>query len=356
MSSAAPHRAVLTVRGDVRRERRDRLAGEEPMEIRVAPVSGEPRPVAVTMRTPGHDFELAVGFLVTEGVIEPGRVRRVAYCDDVEGDQLYNVVTVRTDGAIALGESRRVASTSACGICGKSSLDEVEVRCAPLGAGPRIARETVLALPERLRAAQRVFDATGGLHAAGLFDAEGLLITVREDVGPPQRAWTRWSGAPALAGELPLADRALMVSRPGRLRDRPEGGRRRESPSWRRSSAPSSLAVEAAERFGMTLVGFLRGDGFNVYARPDRILGLMACRDPHARRRRGPLGRPPPNGIGLTKPNHYRDMLRWSWENRRALPYACADPAQGRLRRLRARASPGSTTGPSTACTSARPG
>ena len=270
MSSAAPHRAVLTVRGDVHRERRDRLAGEEPMEIRVAPMSGEPRSVAVTMRTPGHDFELAVGFLVTEGVIGQGGVRRVAYCDDLEGDQLYNVVTVRTDGAITLGESRRVASTSACGICGKASLDEVEVRCAPPAPGPWVARETLLAMPDRLRAAQRVFDATGGLHAAGLFDAEGLLLTVREDVGR-HNAVDKVVGAASLAGELPAADRVLMVS--GRagfeiVQKAAVAG----IPVVAAVSAPSSLAVEAAERFGMTLVGFLRGDGFNLYTGRDRIL------------------------------------------------------------------------------------
>ena len=188
----------------------------------------------------------------------------------MEGDQLYNVVTVRTDGAIAIGESRRVAATSACGICGKASLDEVEVRCAPLAAGPRISRETVLALPDRLRAAQRVFDATGGLHAAGLFDAEGLLLTVREDVGR-HNAVDKVVGAAALAGEVPLADRALMVS--GRagfeiVQKAAVAG----IPVVAAVSAPSSLAVEAAERFGMTLVGFLRGDGFNIYTGRDRIL------------------------------------------------------------------------------------
>jgi FdhD protein len=270
MSSAAPHRAVLTVRGDTRRERRDRLAGEEPMEIRVAPMSGEPRPVAVTMRTPGHDLELAAGFLVTEGIVAPGGVRRVAYCDDVEGDQLYNVVTVRTDGPIALGEGRRVASTSACGICGKASLDDVEVRCAPLGEGPRIARRTLLALPDALRAGQRVFDATGGLHAAGLFDAGGRLLTLREDIGR-HNAVDKVVGAAALAGELPAADRVLMVS--GRagfeiVQKAAVAG----IPILAAVSAPSSLAVEAAERLGMTLVGFLRGDGFNLYAGRGRIV------------------------------------------------------------------------------------
>ena len=270
MSSAAPHRAVLTVRGDVRRERRDRLAGEEPMEIRVAPLSGEPRSVAITMRTPGHDFELAVGFLVTEGVIEPGGVRRVAYCDDVEGDQLYNVVTVRTDGAIALGEGRRVASTSACGICGKASLDEVEVRCAPLAAGPWIARETLLALPDRLRAAQRVFDATGGLHAAARFTADGDLLAVREDVGR-HNAMDKVVGWAFGEGLLPLAGHVLCVS--GRLSfELVQKASVAGCPVLVAVGAPSSLAVELAADRGVTLCGWVREGRMTVYSEVWRIV------------------------------------------------------------------------------------
>ncbi|MBJ7454580.1 MAG: formate dehydrogenase accessory sulfurtransferase FdhD [Thermoleophilia bacterium] len=271
MSASAPRRQVLSVRGDERRVRRDRLAAEEPMEIRVTDPSGVTVPVAVTMRTPGDDFALAAGFLVTEGVVEPGSIRRVAYCDDVEGEQLFNVVTVTTTAAAVIGEARRVAATSACGICGTTSLDEVEVRCAPLAAGPVLTRGVLLGLPGALRAGQRVFDQTGGLHAAGLFDPGGALLCVREDIGR-HNAVDKVVGVAALDDALPLADRALMVS--GRagfeiVQKAAVAGIGLVASV----SAPSSLAADAAERFGLTLVGFLRGDGYNVYTHPERILG-----------------------------------------------------------------------------------
>jgi FdhD protein len=257
----------VAVRGDERRARRDHLAAEEPMEIRVAAPDGPGRAVAVTMRTPGHDFELATGFVVTEGVVAPGTVTRVAYCDDV-GDQRFNVVTVTTTGPIALDDERR-AVTSACGVCGKASLDAVEVRCDPVADGPVLPRTVLLALPDRLRAAQRIFEATGGLHAAGLFDAGGTARVVREDIGR-HNAVDTVIGERVLAGGLPLADLVLVVS--GRagfeiVQKAAVAG----IPILAAVSAPSSLAASAAERFGITLVGFLRGDGFNVYTRPERI-------------------------------------------------------------------------------------
>jgi FdhD protein len=251
--------------------RRDRLAAEQPMEIRVTDPSGVTAPVAVTMRTPGDDFALAAGFLVTEGVVEPGSIRRVAYCDDLEGEQLFNVVTVTTVAPAVIGEARRVAATSACGICGTTSLEEVQVRCAPLGPGPVVTRDVLLGLPEALRAGQRVFDQTGGLHAAGLFDSGGGLLCVREDIGR-HNAVDKVIGVAALDGALPLADRTLMVS--GRagfeiVQKAAVAGIGLVASV----SAPSSLAADAAERLGLTLVGFLRGDGFNVYTHPERILG-----------------------------------------------------------------------------------
>ena len=240
------------------------------MEVRVADPAGT-TPVAVTMRTPGDDFELAAGFLLTEGVVGPGTITRVAYCDDVPGEQLFNVVTVTTSAPAVLGEGRRAAVTSACGICGRASLDEVEVRCAPLAEGPRVAREVLLGLPATLRSRQRVFEETGGLHAAGLFDATGRLECLREDVGR-HNAVDKVIGHAALAGGLPLADRVLMVS--GRagfeiVQKAAVAG----IAVLASVSAPSSLAADAAERFGMTLVGFLRGDGYNVYTDPGRVVG-----------------------------------------------------------------------------------
>jgi FdhD protein len=180
-------------------------------------------------------------------------------------------VTVRVDGPIDLSEARPAAATSACGICGKASLDEVEVRCAPLGPGPEVGRATLIGLPETLRLAQRVFDATGGLHAAGLFDPDGRLRVLREDVGR-HNAVDKVVGHAVLAGEA-LADAVLMVS--GRagfeiVQKAAVAG----IAVLAAVSAPSSLAVEAAERFGMTLVGFLRGDGFNVYTGRERITGI----------------------------------------------------------------------------------
>jgi FdhD protein len=209
---------------------------------------------------------------VTEGVVAPGAVRRVAYCDEVDdADQRFNVVTVRAEGPIAPAGERAAPATSACGVCGKASLDEVEVRCAPLPPGPAVERDVLIGLPDRLRLAQRVFDATGGLHAAGLFDPDGRLRVLREDVGR-HNAVDKVVGHAVLAGE-PLAGSVLMVS--GRagfeiVQKAAVAG----IPVVAAVSAPSSLAVEAAERFGMTLVGFLRGDGFNVYAGPDRITGI----------------------------------------------------------------------------------
>ncbi len=269
MSATAPRRSVLAVRAGAGRRRRDRLAGEEPMEVRVADRSGRTVPVGITMRTPGDDFELAAGFLIAEGVVAPGAIARVAYCDDLEGEQLYNVVTVTTPGEAVLGDARPVAGTSACGICGRASLDQVEVRCAPLAPGPVVSAGALLALPGAMRAGQRVFEETGGLHAAGLFDPRGTLLRLREDVGR-HNAVDKVVGGAALAGELPLADRLLMVS--GRagfeiVQKAAVAG----ITVVASVSAPSSMAADAAERFGMTLVGFLRDDGYNVYTRPERI-------------------------------------------------------------------------------------
>jgi FdhD protein len=271
MSAPAARRRVVAVRGGARRTLRDRLAGEEPMEVRVTGPDGATAAVAVTMRTPGNDFELAAGLLVTEGVVAPGSIARVAYCDDVDRDeQRFNVVTVRSAGPVTPGADRAHAMTSACGICGVTSLDAVEVRCDPLPDGPGVAGEALLAMPGRLRGAQRVFDATGGLHAAGLFDPQGRLLLAREDIGR-HNAVDKVIGAAALAGDLPLHGRVLVVS--GRagfeiVQKAAVAG----IPVLAAVSAPSSLAADAAERLGMTLVGFLREDGYNVYCGAERIV------------------------------------------------------------------------------------
>jgi FdhD protein len=279
MTSDAPVRRnvtsvkVVTFNDGVRSERPDTLATEEPMEIRVAGPGQEGAQVAVTMRTPGGDYELAVGFLFTEGLIGPGDVRRVAYCDDLDDEsQRYNVVTVTLDRAFDATLLRRnFFATSSCGICGKAALDDIEVRCAPVGEGPRVRAEVLVGLPDTLRAKQRVFDRTGGLHAAGLFTAEGELVTLREDVGR-HNAVDKVIGEQVLAGRVPLSGHVLQVS--GRASfEIVQKAAVAGIPIVSAVSAPSSLAVEAGERFGMTVVGFVRDGRCNVYAGPGRVVG-----------------------------------------------------------------------------------
>jgi FdhD protein len=252
-------------------ERPDTLATEEPMEIRVAGPGQELQPVAVTMRTPGGDFELAVGFLFTEGLITPGDVRRVAYCDNLPGeDQRYNVVSVMIDRPFdATLVRRNFWATSSCGICGKAALDDVEVRCEPVAPGPVVTADVLVSLPARLRSQQRVFDQTGGSHAAGLFTAEGEKVSVREDVGR-HNAVDKVIGEQLLAERVPLSAHILQVS--GRLSfEIVQKAAVAGIPIVSAVSAPTSLAVEAGERFGMTIVGFVRDGRLNVYAGPDRI-------------------------------------------------------------------------------------
>jgi FdhD protein len=262
---------VIAVSGGVRTERADTLATEEPMEVRVAGPGQEARSVAVTMRTPGGDYELAAGFLFTEGLIDLGDVERVAYCDDLDGqEQLYNVVTVTLSRPFDFERLRRnFFATSSCGICGKAALEDVEVRCAPVAQGPEVAADVLQALPDRLRAAQKVFERTGGLHAAGLFTPEGELLVLREDVGR-HNAVDKVIGEQVLAGAVPLADRILQVS--GRASfEIVQKAAVAGIPIVAAVSAPSSLAVEAGERFGMTIVGFVRDGRLNVYTHPERV-------------------------------------------------------------------------------------
>ena len=276
---SAPARAGTVTRtrltavelGDGRRRTADALATEEPLEIRVDSPGLEQRRVAVTMRTPGHDFELAAGFLYTEGIVSAqADVRTVRYCDVPREEQQYNVVTVdlrRPYDPELL--QRNFYTTSSCGVCGRASLDSISVRCAPVAEGPEVSESVVVALPDRLREAQRVFDRTGGLHAAGLFDPAGTLLELREDVGR-HNAVDKLVGRALLAGELPLSERVLMVS--GRLSfEIVQKAAVAGIPIVCAVSAPSSLAVDAGRRFGMTLVGFLRGSRFNIYTNAERI-------------------------------------------------------------------------------------
>jgi FdhD protein len=264
---------VVALNDGVRSERTDTLAAEEPLEIRVQGPGQDQRSVAVTMRTPGGDFELAVGFLFTEGLIIPGDISRVAYCDNLPGeDQQYNIVSVALNRPFDFDQLKRnFYATSSCGVCGKAALDDIEVRCAPVASGTRVTAVTLLALPTELRKAQKVFERTGGLHAAGLFSPDGALVSIREDVGR-HNAVDKVVGEQVLAGRVPLADHILQVS--GRLsfeivQKAAVGG----IPIVSAVGAPSSLSVEAGERFGMTLVGFVRDDRLNVYTHPERVVG-----------------------------------------------------------------------------------
>jgi FdhD protein len=249
----------------------DTLATEEPLEIRLTSGTQE-RVAAVTMRTPGNDFELAAGFLYGEAVLTgKDDLYSVRYCQPAE-EQQYNVVTVDLRGAMPelAGLDRHFLTTSACGVCGKTSIDQIdELGAPPLGEGPVVSPGLLLSLPARLAEAQRVFARTGGLHAAALFDPSGDLLCVREDVGR-HNAMDKLIGWAMLAEKLPLTDRIVMVS--GRASfELLQKATRAGAPIFCAVSAPSSLAVEVARRFDMTLVGFLRGEGFVVYAGETRI-------------------------------------------------------------------------------------
>ena len=277
-TSRRPVEEVALREGGVsRRTRRDTLATEEPLEIRVARPGEAAQRVSVTMRTPGSDFELAAGFLFTEGVVRAAAdVAAIRYCVDpgVDGAQQYNVVSIHLAPGAAFDPEllrRNFYTTSSCGVCGKASIEAVRGEACPVaGPGPRVSAATLLSLPDRLRGAQAVFERTGGLHAAALFTAEGELLRAREDVGR-HNAVDKLVGAGLLAGELPHADRVLLVS--GRLSfELVQKAARAGVAVLAGVSAPSSLAVELAAETGMTLVGFLRERRFNVYAGGERIV------------------------------------------------------------------------------------
>jgi FdhD protein len=255
------------------RSRFDQLATEEPLEIRL--VSPQ-KTIAVTMRTPGTDFELAAGFLYGEGVVSNrDDIQRISYCvdPDVDGEQRYNIVNVELREGLSPNLSpleRHFFTTSACGICGKASLEALRLReYRVIPKELKVPVEVIYSLPEQLRSAQRVFATTGGLHAAALFNTQGELLSVREDVGR-HNALDKLVGSAFLSDQLPLNNYIVMVS--GRssfeiLQKCLAAG----VPIVCAVSAPSSLAVTLAKEFGITLVGFLRGERFNVYSGKERL-------------------------------------------------------------------------------------
>ncbi|MGN9907985.1 formate dehydrogenase accessory sulfurtransferase FdhD [Phytohabitans sp. LJ34] len=278
MGRATDRRTVLTIdtsgRGTV--ERRDTLAAEEPLEIRVGPAGPAPRrPLAVTMRTPGDDLDLAIGFLLTEGVIrQADDVVTAQLCAGTDTPNTYNVVDVVLAGHVPPPETdpaRNFYTTSSCGVCGKASIDAIRTRSQFDVAGDPVGvdAQVLAALPGRLRAAQRVFERTGGLHAAGLFTPSGELVVLREDVGR-HNAVDKVVGWAVREQRLPLRGHVLLVS--GRASfELTQKAWMAGLPVLAAVSAPSTLAGDLAAEAGMTLVGFLRGETMNVYTGHHRV-------------------------------------------------------------------------------------
>jgi FdhD protein len=264
---------VWVVENNAIHSRADYLVSEEPLEIRLI---NPQQTIAVTMRTPGADFELAAGFLYGEGAIEKREdLEKISYCVDpnIDGKQRYNIVNVALKEGLQLNLpslERHFFTTSACGVCGKASIESIKVRgCTVISNKRAIDPEIIYSLPDKLRSAQGIFTATGGLHAAALFDFQGQLLKLREDLGR-HNALDKLIGSAFLANELPLDECIVMVS--GRssfeiLQKCIVAG----VPIVCAVSAPSSLAVSLAKEFGITLIGFLRGQRFNIYSGNKRI-------------------------------------------------------------------------------------
>src|SRR5262245_49479986 len=257
---------VVRVRGSERAPARDRAAVEEPLEIRL-----HGRPFSVIMRTPGADRELAAGFLLAERVIRGSDdLGTIAHCTDRDATNVIDVTLADPSRLDAILDGRRrVVTTASCGLCGRLTIDSLAADAAPLTADWTIGPSMLATLPDRLRTAQRVFDETGGLHAAGLFNRTGTLVDVAEDVGR-HSAVDKVIGRALLRDALPLADHLLFVS--GRTSfEIIQKALFAGIPMVASVSAPSSLAIDLAREMGITLAGFVRGDGFNLYTGAERI-------------------------------------------------------------------------------------
>ena len=278
MSTSSHEINLQKVAGDCAKEQSDHVAVEEPLEIRLGfstPEGRTAQSISITMRTPGNDEELAVGFLFTEGIIRShGDVSDVAHCGPPAPDTgNHNVVRVDlADGVqVDLGRlQRNFYTTSSCGVCGKSSLDALRVTGAePVASSFKVPLEVLTAMPDKLRETQATFDQTGGLHAAAAFDSQGEILVTREDVGR-HNAVDKVAGALYSDGHLPASDMGLLVS--GRASfELMQKALMCGMPLLAAVSAPSSLAVKLAKEFDVTLVGFLRGDTFNIYSGGERI-------------------------------------------------------------------------------------
>jgi len=249
----------------------DRAATEEPLEIRLGAT-----PFVVIMRTPGSDRDLAAGFLLSERLVRaPKDIGTIRHCTDGDEAARANILNIWLAGAAAerasarLADRRLVTANSSCGVCGRRSIEDLMDAVPTVDGAWKVSRAVIASLSDRLRAAQRTFDETGGLHAAGLFDLEGTLLRVAEDVGR-HNAVDKVIGGELLEGRLPLDERMLFVS--GRtsfeiVQKAVVAG----IPLVASVSAPSSLAIDVAREAGLTLIGFVRGDTFNIYTAPDRV-------------------------------------------------------------------------------------
>lgn len=271
--------SILRRSGDEWQADDDVLAVEEPLEIRLRWWEADQqveKSIAITMRTPGADFELATGFLFGEGILHSRKdYFEVGYCLDVDEQQTFNVVSVTLMPNLSFDITRlerHFYTTSSCGVCGKATLEALEIQgCEFLPVRSTVDPATIQMLPERLREAQDVFDQTGGLHAAGLFDLDGNLLTLREDVGR-HNALDKVIGAEVMADNNRLDDRVLLLS--GRASfELLQKALTARIPIVASVGAPSSLALELATSFGITLIGFVRPDGFNIYCHPERVTG-----------------------------------------------------------------------------------
>ena len=262
---------VISRRGQAGLER-DHVAVEEPMEVRVNGAS-----FAVIMRTPGADRDLAAGFLLAEDVIRSGdEIESIEYCDDVTDEGRTNTLNVTVSGEAAdrvsarLGERRQVMMNASCGLCGRRTIESLQARVSTVGGEWTVGGAVIASLPDRLRTSQAVFDSTGGLHAAGLFDRSGELQLSAEDVGR-HNAVDKIVGRTLLAGRHPLDTSILLVS--GRMSfELVQKALLAGVPLIAAVSAPSSLAIDLAVQSNITLCGFVRGPGFNIYSHPNRIV------------------------------------------------------------------------------------
>lgn len=279
MATASAHPVLVKkVEGSSHSSLPDLLAVEEPLEIRLGfgpETQREQRSLAITMRTPGHDLELALGFLFSEGIIDSmDEVRHLDHCTDSSGQRTENVVRVEIAPAKKLDWQqfeRHFYTNSSCGICGKASIESIEAMCTQkVVSEVRVNTELIHTLNDKMREAQHVFEHTGGLHATALFDAEGKLLFMREDIGR-HNALDKVIGTALFKGTIPLSRHIVMLS--GRICfELVQKAIVAGVPLVVAVGAPSSLAVETASRFGVTLVGFARNNRFNVYSSPERIL------------------------------------------------------------------------------------